>query len=82
MGASVNSKTIRYEIAYQFLRFWFRFIYKNRSATEIGNYTYVKDIIDRDHTTYSGIEFENFVLSMAQKKALFIEAKRRQKNYS
>lgn len=111
MDASVNSKTIRYEIADPFLRFWFRFIYKNRSATEIGNYTYVKDIIDRDYPTYSGIEFEHLLreilkesmqfnrignfwdrsghneidvvaINDTKKTALFIEAKRRQKNYN
>tara|TARA_R110002111_G_scaffold80386_1_gene127167 strand:+ start:100 stop:1437 length:1338 start_codon:yes stop_codon:yes gene_type:complete len=61
MDASANTKTIRYEIADPFLRFWFRFIYKNRSAIEIGNYSYIKDIIERDYTTYSGIELEHLL---------------------
>lgn len=61
MDASANTKTIRYEIADPFLRFWFRFIYKNRSAMEIGNYSYIKNIIERDYTTYAGIELEHLL---------------------
>jgi len=37
MDAKEKSKTYRYEIADLFLRFWFRFIYKNRSAVEMGS---------------------------------------------
>ena len=50
--AKPNSRKIKYQIKDNFLNFWFRFIYKNRSAIEIGNYEYVKEIVRRD--------FDNF----------------------
>jgi AAA+ ATPase superfamily predicted ATPase len=59
IDANANTKNVRYEMADPFLRFWFRFIYKNRSAAEIGNYQYIRDIIARDYKTYSGIELED-----------------------
>lgn len=34
--------------------FWFRFIYKYSGAIEIGNLSYVKNIVQRDYQTYSG----------------------------
>lgn len=111
MDANSNTKTIRYEIVDPFLRFWFRFIYKNRSAIEIGNYKYIKDIITRDYTSHAGRELEslcreilvesmqfnrigNFwdrkghneidivAINDTHKRAVFIEVKLQQKNYS
>ena len=70
LDASINTKTIRYEIVDPFLRFWFRFIYKNRSAVDMGNFDYVKRIIDRDYTTYSGLELEHLI------EEILIESKR------
>ena len=69
MDASPNSKNIRYEISDPFLRFWFRFIYKNRSAIEINNLDYIKTIIDRDYTTHAGYELEYLA------KEILIESK-------
>lgn len=57
--AKENSRDIRYQIADEFLSFWFRFIYSNRSAVEIENFDYIKRIIDRDFDTYSGKQLEN-----------------------
>jgi hypothetical protein len=71
MDAGANTKTIRYEIKDPFLRFWFRFIYKNRSATEIGNFKYIKDLIARDYTTYSGIELEHLLREILIESMLF-----------
>lgn len=41
-----------------FLNFWFRFIYTNYSTIENENFTYVKQILTRDYSTYSGIILE------------------------
>lgn len=54
------SKTVKYRINDIFLNFWFRFIYKYRGAVEMENYDYVKDIITRDYTTYSGLILEHY----------------------
>lgn len=42
------------------MAFWFRFIYKNRSAIEIQNFEYVKNIIKRDFSVFSGKFLERY----------------------
>jgi AAA+ ATPase superfamily predicted ATPase len=60
--AKEGSRTLRYEIIDKFFNFWFRFIYKYRSAIEIENYDYVKNIVKRDYTTYSGRFLEKYFI--------------------
>ncbi len=60
VSSKPQSRTMKYEIADNFLRFWFRFIYKNNQAIETGNFNYVKEIISRDYAAYSGPLFEKF----------------------
>ena len=43
----------RYTMNDNFLAFWFRFVYKYRRALEIGNYRYVRELVDRDFSTWS-----------------------------
>lgn len=59
-GSSENSQNVRYGIKDQFLKFWFRFVYKYSSAIEIGNTEYVVSKIIADYDTYSGIVLETF----------------------
>jgi AAA+ ATPase superfamily predicted ATPase len=58
--ANPLSRNVRYRIPDNFLNFWFRFIYKYRSAIEMRNFKYVKDIIKRDYTAYSGTILERY----------------------
>ncbi|MEI8049732.1 MAG: ATP-binding protein [Bacteroidota bacterium] len=58
-----NSRSIKYQINDNFLNFWFRFIYKYRGAIEIGNYSYVKEIVRRDYQTYSGRILEKYFIN-------------------
>lgn len=55
-----NSRAVKYHICDNFLNFWFRFIYKYKSAIEIDNLEYVKNIILRDYNTYSGKILERY----------------------
>ena len=55
-----GGRTQKYVIDDNFLCFWFRFVYKYRSAIEIGNYLYVRNIIERDFNTYSGPFLEKY----------------------
>lgn len=55
-----NSRSVKYRINDNFLAFWFRFIYKNRSAVEIGNMVYLKNIVQRDYTIFSGHMLEKY----------------------
>ena len=62
--AKPSSRSVKYRIDDNFLNFWFRFIYKYRSAIEIGNIDYVKDIVYRDYKVYSGRILEKYFTEM------------------
>jgi AAA+ ATPase superfamily predicted ATPase len=55
-----GTKQVKYIIEDNFLNFWFRFIYKYASAIQIGNYDYVRTIVERDYQTYSGLILEKY----------------------
>lgn len=59
-GAKEGSRSNKYLIEDNFLNLWFRFIYKYRSAIEIGNLDYVRNIMERDYDTFSGIILEKY----------------------
>ena len=58
------SRTERTNILYciddNFLMFWFRFIYKYNYILEIAGYDKVRQIIERDYNTFSGIMLERY----------------------
>ncbi len=60
INAKPNSRLQKYRIIDNFLAFWFRFIFKNRSAVETGNLNYIREIISRDYSTYAGRILESF----------------------
>lgn len=62
--AKEGSRKLKYRIVDNFLAFWFRFIYKHKSAIEIGNYPYVKGIVNRDFATFSGPFLEKYFVEM------------------
>ncbi|MFI3259460.1 MAG: ATP-binding protein [Rikenellaceae bacterium] len=68
-GAKEGSRSNKYLIEDNFLNLYFRFIYKYRSAVEIGNMEYVKDIVLRDYDTFSGLVLEKYF------RAKFIDSK-------
>ncbi|HPT30660.1 MAG TPA: ATP-binding protein [Prolixibacteraceae bacterium] len=55
-----GGKNIKYEVVDNFLNFWFRFIYKYQSSVEIGNFDYLRSIVDRDYPTYTGKILERY----------------------
>lgn len=58
--AKPGSRNIKYVIEDNFLNFWFRFVYKYRTAIEIGNYNYLRTIVERDFDTFSGPFLEKY----------------------
>jgi len=58
--AKPGGKIQKYTINDNFLSFWFRFVYKYRSAVEIGNYKYLQAVVKRDFNTYSGLFLEKY----------------------
>ncbi len=71
-GAKPQSRKVKYQIEDNFLNFWFRFIYKHRSAVEAGNLGYLNKIILRDYSTFSGKILEKY----------FIEKLKAEKGYN
>ncbi|WP_455672356.1 ATP-binding protein [Phocaeicola sp.] len=68
--AKEGSRNNKYRIVDNFLQFWFRFIYKYRSAVEIGNLEYIHQVVERDYETYSGYILEKyFRCKLAESKA-------------
>lgn len=58
--AKPGGRLQKYYIRDNFLSFWFRFIYRNLSAVETGNYNYLREIVERDYATWSGRILERF----------------------
>ncbi len=55
-----NSRSVKFRIDDNFLRFWFRFIYKYRSAVEASNMEFMKQMVRRDYSVYSGRVLEQY----------------------
>ncbi|XPV70484.1 MAG: ATP-binding protein [Halarcobacter sp.] len=64
--AKEGSRIVKYAIIDNYFNFWFRFIYKYKSAIEIENYDFVKDIIKRDFSMYSGKFLEKYFIEKLQ----------------
>jgi len=60
IDAKPGGRLQKYFIRDNFLNFWFRFIYRNLSAVETGNFAYIREIVDRDYATWSGRILERF----------------------
>jgi AAA+ ATPase superfamily predicted ATPase len=58
--AKDNSQTVRYEISDNFLRFWFRYFWRNQQLVETGNFKELANIIISDYPTYSGLALEHY----------------------
>lgn len=58
--AAEGGKNVSYSIRDNFLLFWFRFVYKYRSAIEIGNTEYVRERVMADYDTFSGYVLERY----------------------
>ncbi len=54
LGFDTNSKNVKYSLADNFLNFWFRFVYRYRSAVEINNFDFLIQKLKQDYNTYSG----------------------------
>lgn len=69
--ASENGRNVRYGIKDNFLNFWFRFVYKYRSAVEIGNLAYVREKVTTDYSTFSGWILERYFRHMYRESGLY-----------
>src|SRR5690554_320399 len=58
--AKEGSHAVRYEIKDNFLKFWFNYFERHRSLIEIKNFKALKDIVELDYPTYSGVLLERY----------------------
>lgn len=58
--AGEKSKNVEYSISDNFLNFWFRFIYRYRSAVEVGNLEWITGKVMADYESYSGLVLERY----------------------
>ena len=59
-----SNKNVRYSINDQFLKFWFRFVYKYAHVIEAGGNDRLKTIAERDFTTISGKSLESYFIEV------------------
>jgi len=64
IDAKPQSRNVRYKIKDHFLRFWFRFIHRNRSAIETGNFGYVQRDLEANFSMFSGPTLEQFFIDL------------------
>ena len=55
-----TNKNVHYTIDDQFLKFWFRFVYKYTHIIEAGSNEKLRTIAERDFTTFSGKSLESY----------------------
>lgn len=60
MLSASQGKNVRYAINDQFIRLWFRFIYKHNAMIEANAYAQLADVVRRDYPTYSGRALEEY----------------------
>ena len=58
--AKPESKTVHYSLNDHFLRFWFRYVEKNRSMIEIQNFKGLARLAMKDYETYTGMVLERY----------------------
>lgn len=59
-----TNRNIRYQIEDNFLRVWFRYIYKYSYMLEVGANGKLKALMEKDYTTYSGRILERYFRSV------------------
>ncbi len=71
VGAKPTGKIQKYYIKDNFLKYWFRFIQKNRSALENNNYEYLKKYLYKNIATYKGPILEKLYQEIYKERSEF-----------
>ncbi len=66
--AKEATQNVRYEIADNFLRFWFRYIAKYQDFVQTGLFTQLAGIVKADYSTYSGLTLERYFRQQLKEK--------------
>lgn len=71
INSKKTSRNQKYKIKDNFIRFWFRFIYKNIALIEDDRFELVKELIFRDIKTYSGPVLEKLFIELKKNDSKF-----------
>ena len=66
-----SNKNVHYAINDQFLKFWFRFIYKYTHVIEAGGNERLRAIAERDFTTVSGKSLESYFIEVLKELGVY-----------
>lgn len=55
-----RTQSVRYEVNDNFLKFWFRYYDKNQSLVAIKNFIVLRQLIEKDYPTFSGMMLERY----------------------
>ena len=67
---SVN-KNVHYTLDDNFLRFWFRFVFRYSYIIEAGGLDRLRQIVERDYEAYSGRILESYFVDMLKEKGIY-----------
>jgi AAA+ ATPase superfamily predicted ATPase len=67
LGSKKLGKNQKYRIKDNFIKFWFRYIYKNIRLIEDERYELIKNLIIKDLSTYSGPILEKLFIALKKK---------------
>lgn len=67
---SVN-KNVHYTLDDNFLRFWFRFVFRYSYIIEAGGLDRLRQIVERDYEAYSGRILENYFVDMLKERGIY-----------
>jgi len=73
IGAKPTGRIQKYFIKDNFLKFWFRYVYKYRSAIENNNYLYIRKKLEESLRTYSGPILEKLYHDIFRNSGKYIE---------
>lgn len=68
-----TAKTVKYYIADNFLTIWFRFFWKYMNYVESGNFTQLREIVERDYPTISGNMLERYFRQRAKEEGRYTD---------
>jgi len=71
MFEKTSNKSVRYALNDEFYSFWFRFIFKYSYILEIENYQKLRDIVNRDYETFSGLMLEKYFHRVAAESGTY-----------
>ena len=66
-----SNKNVHYAVNDQFLKFWFRFVYKYTHVIEAGGNERLKALVERDFTTVSGKSLESYFNELLKESGMY-----------